>query len=180
MSQGVRNMLANRRFAVPLIILLAFCLIGLILIGAVLIWQPSFLDGGGTTVAQESATATLEPTASATLGPTATATATATPQPSPTLVPLGTQPVATSEATVATAEVAETQDATQLTTTAVAGQTATAEEGSGEEATPAPTEAAGEGEELAQTGVGWGLILFSGVGLGLLAAVARRLRLTLQ
>ena len=95
MSQGVRDMLANRRFTIPLMILLAFCLVGLILIGVVLIWQPDFLDDG-TTVAQASVTSPPEQTALPTTAPTATETA--TPRPSPTLVPLGTQPATTPEA----------------------------------------------------------------------------------
>jgi hypothetical protein len=40
MSQGLRDMLANRRFAIPLIVLLGFCFIGLLLIGVILIWKP--------------------------------------------------------------------------------------------------------------------------------------------
>jgi len=40
MSQGLRELLANRRFAIPLIVLLAFCFVGLLLIGVILIWKP--------------------------------------------------------------------------------------------------------------------------------------------
>jgi cytoskeletal protein RodZ len=180
MSQGVRDLLANRRFAVPLIVLLAFCLIGLILIGIVLIWQPGPPDDGGS-VAQN--TATPLPESTETLAPTAAETA--TPRSSPTLVPVGTQVVSTKPASTvvadpSTAEAEETEAAPQQTLTAEAGETATAEAGSGEDATPAPTESPEEGGELAQTGIGWGLVLFSGAGLGLLAAVARRLRLNPQ
>ncbi len=187
MSQGLRDMLANRRFAIPLIILLAFCFIGLILIGVVLIWQPGARDRG-TPVAQQSATAAVEPTELATFTPAAASTA--TPRPSPTLVPVGT--VVTSaapeaEATLSTAQVEETQVASQQTMTAMAGevpsaadQTATAAAMSGGEATAAPTATPGDDEELAQTGIGWGLILVSGAGLGLLAVAARRLRLANQ
>ena len=189
MSQSVRDMLANRRFTIPLMILLAFCLVGLILIGVVLIWQPDFLDDG-TTVAQASVTSPPEQTALPTVAPTATETA--TPRPSPTLVPLGTQPATAPEASPSSAEGDETQEAAEQTTTAVTGETATVEEGStpeatatvveeggSEEATPAPTEPTVEEGELAQTGIGWGLVFFSGAALGLLAIVARRLRLTL-
>jgi cytoskeletal protein RodZ len=184
-------MLANRRFAIPLIILLAFCFIGLILIGVVLIWQPGAPDDGGA-VAQDTASPTVEPTE--TVPPTSTATATSTPRPSPTLVVLdspgtgtagGETPEAGTEEPVSTVEVGETQVAAEETLTAAAGesvssadQTATAEAASGEEATTEPTETETvEDEELAQTGIGWGLILFSGVGLGLLAIAARRLRM---
>jgi hypothetical protein len=89
------------------------------------------------------------------------------------------------EEPASTVEVGETQVAAEQTLTAAAGesissadQTATAEAAGGEEATtePAETETV-EDEELAQTGIGWGLILFSGVGLGLLAVAARRLRM---
>lgn len=179
MSQGLRDMLANRRFAIPLIILLAFCFIGLILIGIVLIWQPGAPDEAEP-VAQETGTAAPEPTDLATFTPTATDTA--TPRPSPTLVPVGTPQT---EATLSTAQVGETEVAAQQTQTAEAGQTpsaadetATATAGEGEEATAAPTDTAVvDEEELAETGIGWGLILVSGVGLGLLAVAARRLRL---
>jgi len=199
MSQGLRDMLANRRFAIPLIVLLAFCFIGLILIGIVLIWQPGAPDRGEP-VAQETASATAEPTDLATFTPTATSTS--TPRPSPTLVVLDTPGAGTPgaetpdeetpgaetpgvEEPLSTAEVGETQVAAEQTMTADAGQTgssadqtATAEAASGEEPTAAPTDTATvDDEELAQTGVGWGLILFSGVGLGLLAIAARRLRM---
>jgi hypothetical protein len=137
MSRGVRDMLANRRFAVPLIVLLAFCLIGLILIGVVLIWQPGAPDDSGA-VAQGTATAPPEPTALSTLTPTATAT----PRPSPTLVPVGTQPAATPETTAPTAQAEETQDVAEQTMTAVAADTAAAEGGNGEDATPPPRKAA--------------------------------------
>ena len=46
MSQGLREMLANRRFAIPLIVLLAFCFVGLILVGVVLILKPGAPDQG--------------------------------------------------------------------------------------------------------------------------------------
>jgi hypothetical protein len=150
-------------------------LIGLILIGVVLIWQPAALDDLGR-LAQATTAVLPEETETA----TPTATKTATPRPSPTLVPLGTQPAATPETTASGAEAEETQDVAEQTMTAVAVDTAAAQGGNGEEATPAPTESPEEDDELAQTGIGWGLILFSGAGLGLLAAVARRLRLTPQ
>jgi hypothetical protein len=191
MSQGLRDMLANRRFAIPLIALLAFCFIGLILIGVVLIWQPGASDDQGS-VAQDTASPTVESTEPATSTPAPTATATSTPRPSPTLVVLDTPqggtaetPGAGTEEPVSTVQVGETQAAAEATLTAAAGetvspadQTATVEAGNGEEATTAPTDTATpEDEELAQTGIGWGLILISGVGLGLLAVAARRLRM---
>lgn len=191
MSQGLRDMLANRRFAIPLIALLAFCFIGLILIGVVLIWQPGAPDDGGD-VAQDTPSPTVEPTEQGTLTPTATATS--TPRPSPTLVVLDTPdggapgdgtPGAGTEEPVSTVEVGETQAAAEQTLTAVAGQTispadqtATAAAAAGGQDTAEPMDTAPpEDEELAETGIGWGLILFSGVGLGLLAIAARRLRM---
>jgi len=111
MSQGFREMLANRRFAIPLIVLLAFCFIGLILVGIVLILRP----GDGAPVAQATtpaATATRsqpvtftpsptatplptdisspilpESTATSSSTPSPTPTATATPQPTPSPSP---------------------------------------------------------------------------------------------
>jgi hypothetical protein len=48
-----------------------------------------------------------------------------------------------------------------------------------EQATAEPTATlAVEDEQLAQTGVGWGLILASGAGLAGLVIAARRLRMT--
>ena len=87
MSQGLRDMLANRKFAIPLIILLAFCLIGLILVGVVLILRPGAPDSG-TPVAQTTFTPTLEPTQRPI--PTSIPTDTPAPRATPTLVPLGT------------------------------------------------------------------------------------------
>lgn len=182
MSQGLRDMLANRRFAIPLIALLAFCFIGLILIGVVLILQPGAPDEDEP-VARETASITVEATEPA----TATATASSTPRPSPTLVVLDTPGAGTpgAEETVSTAEVGETQVAAEQTLTAAAAgtvspadQTATAGAAGGEEATTSPTDTPTvDEEELAETGIGWGLILISGVGLGALAVAARRLRM---
>lgn len=59
-------------------------------------------------------------------------------------------------------------------TTGAATTEPTAEEGVGAEET-ATTEP--EDQELAQTGVGWGLVLASGAGLAALAVAARRLRM---
>ena len=156
MSQGLRDMLANRKFAIPLIILLAFCLIGLILVGIVLILRPG-APGGGTPVAQTTFTPTLQPTRPPI--PTSIPTDTPAPRASPTLVPLGTPATSVALATSTTPA-----GGTATSSVATAGPaTATA--------TP-PTD-----EELADTGIGWGLILFSGIGLALLAVMARRLRL---
>jgi hypothetical protein len=57
------------------------------------------------------------------------------------------------------------------TTAATAEPTATAEQTA--EETPVPI----TDEELADTGIGWGLVLFAGVGLAGLAIVARRFRM---
>lgn len=169
MSQDLRDMLANRRFAIPLIILLAFCFIGLILVGVVLILRPGASDGG-TPVAETTDTATLEPTDQPTSTPVPTDSP--TPRPSPTLVPLGTPEDSGSVGTpvssaggdaTSTSEAAAATPTTEPTSTAPPAGEATA--------TPQPE------DELAQTGVGWGLILFSGAGLAVLALIARRLRL---
>ncbi len=157
MSQGLRNMLANRRFAIPLIVLLAFCLVGLILVGVVLILKPGAQDAD-------------EPVAQATSEPESTATALATSaveptqeptdRPTPTLVPLGT---------VGTVVSGDEDEAPTVAPTAQP----TATSGSSTEATDVPI----TDEELADTGLGWGLALFAGVGLALLAVAARRLRM---
>jgi hypothetical protein len=159
MSEGLRDMLANRRFAIPLIILLAFCFIGLILVGVVLILRPG-APPPGTPVAQATATTALEATEEP--SPTPQPIDSPTPRPSPTLVPLGT-PVR-SESTGTPVSPAGTGEAT-------AEPTATGSAAGEATATP-QTE-----DELAQTGVGWGLILVSGIGLAVLVLVARRLRL---
>ncbi len=152
MGQGLRDMLANRRFAIPLIVLLAFCFIGLILVGVVLILKP----GADESVTQATNTPGLEPAveATATLPPTWTPTT----RPTPTLVPLGTS--------VLPAGGDETP-----TTAATAEATATSTQ------SPQATDVPITDEELADTGIGWGLVMVSGVGLALLAVAARRLRL---
>lgn len=169
MSQDLRDMLANRRFAVPLIILLAFCFIGLILVGIVLILGLGASDGDQP-IAEVTDTATLEPSEPPTWTPEPTDSP--TPRPSPTLVPLGTSDGPTSGGTPVSSaggEATATSGAATAEPTAESTSTVpTSEQGT---ATP-QTE-----EELAQTGVGWGLILFSGAGLAALALVARRLRL---
>lgn len=169
MSQGLRDMLANRRFAIPLIILLAFCFIGLILVGAVLILRPG-APPEGTPIAQETSTRPLIPTEQPTS--TRVPTGSPTPRPSPTLVPLGTQ-VGSASGGTPVSSVGDGATATAAAATAEATTEPTATGSTGGEATATPqTE-----EELADTGVGWGLILFSGIGLALLALVARRVRL---
>ena len=159
MSQGLRDMLANRRFAIPLIILLAFCLVGLILVGVVLILKPG-LPGGDKTVAQTTNTPGLEVTAQATS--TREPTEEPTRRPTPTLVPLGTAVDSTAE---------NGNEETTPTTAATAEPTATT--GQSTQATAVPI----TDEELADTGIGWGLVLFAGVGLAGLAVAARRLRM---
>lgn len=166
MSQGLRELLANRRFAIPLLVLLAFCFVGLLLIGIILIWKPGLPTKGGT-VAQATATPPPPVTSTQPLPPTFTPTHSPTPKPSPTLVPVGptvggATPTATTETTVpASEEIAPTSSAPAPTSTTP----------------PGAQETTAEDEELAQTGVGWGLILTSGTGLALLTFVARRLRL---
>lgn len=173
MSEGLRDMLANRRFAIPLIILLAFCFIGLILVGIVLILRPNATDNG-TPVAQATATTALEPTTEPSSTPKTVDSP--TPRPTPTLVPLGTSEESEGAGTpVSPAGTADSGTPVSSAGTVAPTAEATGEEGAGEEgtatATP-PTE-----EELADTGVGWGLILVSGLGLAMLVLVARRLRL---
>ncbi|MGD8472866.1 MAG: hypothetical protein PVH95_01150 [Anaerolineae bacterium] len=152
MSQGLRDMLANRRFAIPLIILLAFCFVGLILVGIVLILRPGTDEPVAGVTETPAAESTTEPTT--TLSPTEEPTA----RPSPTLVPLGT-PVSSAGGNGTP------------TTAATAEPTATF--------TPSPqaTEIPVTDEELADTGIGWGLVVFAGIGMGLLAVAARRMRL---
>ncbi|MFN2182356.1 MAG: hypothetical protein ACK2UU_00130 [Anaerolineae bacterium] len=152
MSQGLRDMLANRRFAIPLIVLLAFCFVGLILVGIVLILRPG--DNGD--VAQATGTPVPEATARATSTPIPTEEPTQ--RPTPTLVPLGTS--------------VSSGSGDQTPTTA-----ATEEPTAAATQTPKATGTPITDEELADTGIGWGLVLISGIGLGMLAVAARRLRM---
>jgi hypothetical protein len=163
MSQGFREMLANRRFAIPLIVLLAFCFIGLILVGIVLILRPGEGANGGPVAQATTATATRSQPVTFTPSPTATRT----PRPSPTLVPLGTVESGTAEPS-ATASSTPTEASPLATATTATGGSASAQE----TATPVAQD-----DELADTGLGWGLIIFSGLGLAILLAGARRLRL---
>ena len=181
MSQGFRDMLANRRFAIPLIALLALCFIGLLGLGIIFVMGL----GGNGDVAQATAT----PEATATVGSgcyrsgdgPARTHGHADAQALAHLVPLGTvttvaeTPEATEEAT--TAPNADNTDAPTVEPTATeqaqATEEATSEPDDNQETvTPEPEE-----DELAQTGLGWGLVLFSGAGLAMLAVAARRLRL---
>lgn len=164
MSQGLREMLANRRFAIPLIVLLAFCFVGLILVGVVLILKPGAPDADEP-VALATNTPGLESTVQATS--TWVATEAPTSRPTPTLVPLGT-PVDSGSGGTPVSSVGGDATATTAATaepTATPGQTA--------EATATPI----TDEELADTGIGWGLVLFAGVGLAMLAVAARRFRM---
>ena len=149
MSQIVRNLAANRRFAIPLIILLALCLVGLLSLGVLLV------SDRNKPVAEATATATLQPTQTSvpTMVPTSAAQPTA--KPTNTLVPVGT-PVSVASATLPPA-IADTAAPTS--------------------GPVQPTAAPPDEDELADTGIGWGLILTSGVGLALLFIAARRLRL---
>lgn len=162
MSQGMRDMLSNRRFAIPLIILLGTIFVGLILVGVVLILRPG--DGNNGEVAQATSSPAPSPTALFTSSPTPTKSPTA--RPTPTLVPLGTAVTSTGGNSTATPTEAAA---------ATSEPTAQATSGTGSEAqataTPLPD------EELADTGVGWGLIVLSGIGLAGLVIFARRFRL---
>ncbi len=167
MSQDLRDMLANRRFAIPLIILLAFCFVGLILVGVVLILRPGASDGGGA-VAQATATGTLEPTEQFTSTPVPTDSP--TPRPSPTLVPLGTPTELVPAGTPVSSAGGDATPTGEVATATAESTSTTAPTGEAT-ATPQPE------DELAQTGAGWGLILFSSAGLAGLVLIARRLRL---
>ncbi|MBN1135609.1 MAG: hypothetical protein JXM73_03445 [Anaerolineae bacterium] len=150
----MRDLMTNRRFAIPLIIMLALCLIGLLLLGVV------FVSGRNKPVAEAAPTATLRPTQTLVLSATPSATTQPTAKPTNTLVPVGTL------VSAATATLSPAVADTAVPTT---GPTA----GTGEQPTATPPDE----DELADTGVGWGLILASGVGLALLFIAARRLRL---
>lgn len=178
MAQSFRDMLSNRRFAIPLIALLVICFVGLLLLGIVLI-LPS-LRGDAEPVAEAPPTETVvEPTDTEVPStPTAMPTDTPTPRPSPTLVPVGTAvESAPGEGTsIAAAETSEAETTAEATTAPGGTAEPTSEGGAGDQATLTPTTAV-EDDELAQTGVGWGLILISGVGLAGVAVAARRLRM---
>lgn len=172
MSQGLRDMLTNRRFAIPLIVLLAFCFIGLLLIGIILIWRP-----GAPQIEEPVAeiTATSAPTATDSVPPTSVLppTNTAAPSPTATLVPVGTPVSSTGGDEESTSEAGEDETTSEGTPVSSGAEQATAEP----TAEPTATVAV-EDEQLAQTGVGWGLILASGAGLAGLVIAARRLRMT--
>lgn len=162
MSQGMRDMLSNRRFSIPLIILLGTIFVGLILVGIVLIVGAG--NGNNGEVAQATSTTAPQPTALFTSSPTPTESS--TPRPTPTLVPLGTSvSSAGDQATPAATEAASP-------TTGPAAQ-ATPGTGSAAQATATPLPE----DELADTGVGWGLVIISGIGLAALVLFARHLRL---
>lgn len=168
MSQGIRDSLANRKFAIPLIVLLGFCLVGLILVGVVLLLRPGDSDDTqATQVAGGMLTPTVKAVDLVTFTPAPANTV--TPRPSPTLVPVATVGEGTAGAPAGTGTVisvagSPTAQATAAATSAVSQATATI----------APT---ASDDELAQTGVGWGLIIFAGGGLAALGVAARRLRL---
>jgi hypothetical protein len=173
MAENLRGMLANRRFAIPLIALLGICFVGLLLLGFVFI-LPS-LKAGSEPVAQAAAThgAVAIPT---TIAASATATvppATATPKATATLVPIGT--VIGSGAVVAETPILLSSGAG--TTVALAAATQSTAEVQATTTTEASATSQPEEDELADTGIGWGLILFSGVGLAFVVLAARRLRL---
>lgn len=164
MSQAFRDMLANRKFAVPLIALLFVCFVGLVLVGAVLLLRPGSDDGGrSTALAGEDITPSVTAVNLVTAMPAATSTA--TPRPSPTLVPLATVDVGSAATAAPTA--GEGGEATPVATMAATAAAANAD---------AENNTDGDGE-LADTGLGWGLILFAGSGLAALTVAARRLRL---
>jgi cytoskeletal protein RodZ len=173
MAQGLRDLMSNRRFAIPLIILLAVCLIGLLMLAIVLIFRP----GAEEPVAEATELPTVEGTA--TVGPTDTpvSTDTATPRPTNTLVPVDMPTGSAGEDATATSAETTTPEPTSAAggeATAEATAEATSGAGAGEDATATPQV---EDEELAQTGIGWGLLVIAAAGLALLVFVARRLRL---
>jgi hypothetical protein len=155
MSQVASYLKANKGFAIILFGGVALCLVALLGLGIVL------LTSRGNEPAAQEPTATLQPTHTSVATTTSTATAQPSAKPTNTLVPVGT-PVSFSTATPPPAVVD-----TAVPTT---GPTV----GTGQQPTTAPPDE----DELADTGVGWGLILASGVGLALLFIAARRLRLT--
>jgi hypothetical protein len=172
MSQGMRDMLANKKFAIPLIILLGFCLVGLILVGVVLLLRPGADDTrGAVEVAGQAVTPSVTAFELATFTPAVTntpaSTSTPTPRATATLVLVPTLAGGTGATPLATADVG--------TGTGTEGMEATSSPVPQAAATAAPANSDGE---LAQTGLGWGLILFSGAGLAALVIVARRLRLS--
>jgi hypothetical protein len=131
-----------------------------------LILRPGDGDNGDQVAQATMPAATATQTQPVTFTPSPTATR--TPRPSPTLVPMGTvepgaaQPSATASATA----------------TEVGSPLATSTPVSGGSALPQPTSTpVAQDDELADTGLGWGLIIFSGLGLAILLAGARRLRL---
>jgi hypothetical protein len=145
-------------------VLLGFCFVGLILVGVALILKPGSPDADEP-VAQATNTPGLDSTVQATS--TQAATEVPTSRPTPTLVPLGT-PVDSASGGTPVSSVGGDATATTAATaepTATSGQTA--------EATSIPV----TDEELADTGIGWGLVLFAGVGLAMLAVAARRFRM---
>ena len=179
MSQSIRDLMANKKFSIPLLILLGFSLVGLILAGVVLLQRPG---GEPTAEPTQVAGAALTPSVTAadlvTFTPAPTNTPTAEPSPtllpvapvaSPTLLPVapvtsvaGGTPAATATARVA-GSASPTPQNTATPDTAVSQATAT-------------TAATDSDGELAQTGLGSGLILLAGGGLAALAVAAHRLR----
>ena len=179
MAQNFRDMLSNRKFAIPLIALLGVCFIGLLLLGIVLILPGLRGTSDSDRVAEAVPTeAVVEPEPTEVPNtPTLVPTKMPTPEATPTLVPVGTQLVSVADDLTATAEV--NQEATPASSDAEVAATAesTPAGGSGDQptATVAP---AVEDEELAETGVGWGLVIFSGAGLAAVVVAARRLRMS--
>jgi hypothetical protein len=182
MSQGLRDILTNRRFAIPLIILLAFCFIGILLIGIVLIWRPG-LPAGQQPEARVELTATQAATSAVAPTKAAPPTQAPTAKPTPTLVPVGTAVSSGGDSTTELGSPAAAPTSGQ--SEASAGGSATVQptpttggsiQGAGTSQQQDPGSPAGD-SELAETGVGWGLVLASSMGLAVLAFVAHRLRL---
>ena len=172
MSQGMRALLANRKFAIPLIALLALCLIGVLMIGIVIVAQPGQagelvakaevpLDIGVGAVSAVPGEA-LEPTAMP------SPVASPTPRPTATWVPVRTASNQTLPMAAATATVAVVAQAQPLTSNPATSARLLAQ------ASDDPS--AGD-SELAETGVGWGLVMASGIGLAMVVLFARRMRL---
>jgi hypothetical protein len=179
MAQNFRDMLSNRKFAIPLIALLGVCFIGLLLLGVVLILPGLGGTSDGDRVADAIPTeAVVEPEPTEVPNtPTLVPTKVPTPEATPSLVPVGTQLVSAADDLTATAATEQESTPEASATTEAVADEATPEGGQGDQPAAAETPAV-EDQELAETGVGWGLVIFSGAGLAAVVVAARRLRMS--
>jgi hypothetical protein len=178
MAQNFRDMLSNRKFAIPLIALLGVCFVGLLLLGIVLILPGLRSTADSERVADAIPTeAAVEPEPTEVPNtPTLAPTTTPTPEATPTLVPVGTQ-LASADANATATVKAEAQATSDASATKEAATDEPTPEGMGDQPAATATPAI-EDQELAETGVGWGLVIFSGAGLAAVAVAARRLRMS--